>query len=48
MKVVLKVLPLVQSGEPAWTRTQGPRLKSSTMSMITMAWSCLVFPVLLR
>lgn len=30
MKVVLKVLALVQTGEPAGTQTHGPRLTSMT------------------
>ena|GEM_PF-6212730 len=31
MKIVLTVLSLVQSGEPAGTRTQGPRLKRAML-----------------
>ncbi len=31
---MLTVLPLVPSGEPAGTRTQGPRLKSTDISDI--------------
>ena len=37
MKIVLKVLSLVPSGEPAGTRTQGPRLKSSNEGVLTRA-----------
>jgi hypothetical protein len=37
MKVVLKVLSTVLSGEPAGTRTQGPRLKRATPAVTTEA-----------
>ena len=31
MKVVLNVLSFIQNGEPAGTRTQGPRLKRAML-----------------
>jgi hypothetical protein len=35
LKVVLKLLPTVRSGEPAGTRTQDPRLKRATQAVTT-------------
>lgn len=40
MKVVLKFLSLIQTGEPAWTRTHGPRLTSLRLGRVGQCSHC--------
>ncbi len=46
MKVVLNVLSLVTRGEPAGTRTQGPRLKRAMLYRLSYRLTILIDGVL--